>query len=180
MATTKDALLITKWFGNNLYYKEVKETGLDLDTPDTWHPLGHLDAGSFVRKPVYDKIKAEHGQKIKNLLDEDTPIMSGNCLQSDKETAAFLSVGCRDKYFAILRDLGTVNGKQQAIVAPICEFTPQIELVAGTRKPPYEIEVIKNSAAITVPTTELAPLIPAIDANITIGAGDYYYMFQDT
>ncbi len=176
----KDATQIAKWFGNNLWYKEVNEDGTDLSSPDTFKNIGHLVDGKLVREPSYETVKADHGQVVVELLDEDTPTISGNLLQSDKSILDFLGEGCRGKFYRIVLDLGRVGGKRQALICGVAQFTSKVELSANSRRPPYEIKVRRNENAITETASgNLDALVAQITSNITIGAEQYYYIFEE-
>ena len=181
MAITKSTALIGKWFGNNMWYKEVNEDGTELATPDTWHQLPHKNNGKFENIPVYTEIKADHGQKIANILDEKTPVISGNFMQSDKDLHDFLTSTVDGKFYRILVDMGKLsNGKAQALLCGVCEFTPQFSITAGTRQPAYEIKIRSNDTAITEDSAaNLVNLMSEITTNITIGVGEYYYLYQE-
>lgn len=178
---TNDATKTAKWFGNDLRYKQVTELGVDLGTPDTFaNQLGHRDSSEITDEPTYEEVKADNNKVITYLLDERTPKITGNVLQSDKVIIDFLSdQNLIDEFYAVVINLGKVNGKQQLFIAPICQFKPSMKLTAGTRKPPYELSVRENINAITIPFGEIDSYYPEVTANITIGAGEFYYIFEE-
>jgi hypothetical protein len=177
MPTSKKRNAVVKWSGNNMQYQEVKDTGAPLDVADTWHVLGYIGEAEFADVTSIEKVTNETG-KLTRILENDRDVsVKGNLQQSDKDTIDFLTNGCRGKFFRVYRDEGIVDGKHQEYFLGICQFTPQATIKSGTKRPPFEITVIENEAAITIAADKL-PTGAHCSAEVTIAAGAYYYISE--
>lgn len=178
MATGKKAGAIVSQSGGLILYKEVNSDGSDLATPDTWHPLGYIDDGTGpTDKTPIEKHTDETGGVVKRSLGDREVMLEGTLMQSDKDLIDFLTDTARDKYYALYRYEGKVDGKEQEFFFGICQFTPQMELKSGAKRIPFEATVLKNENAITILALNL-PSEAKTSSDVTIPAGKFYVIVE--
>ena len=176
MATTiaRDKSAIKKYGGGKIYVMEVEEDGTPLGTPDTFTDIGYVQESTISDETEKEEERDESNAVVSTSDTNRTILFSGLLMQSDDETLNFLRRGCRDKFYQVYYlSAESIQSEQQDVAFGICQITPKMELVSGTRRPPFEITVLVNEAEITV----TAPTVSA-SASIVIPAGDYYEIVQ--
>ena len=178
MATliVRDKSAIKKYNGGKIYVKEVEEDGTDLGTPDTFTDIGYVQESSILDTRDKEEERDESNAVVSTSDTNRSVIFSGLLMQSDLKTLDFLSKNCESKFYAVyyLSAENIQSAEVQEIAFGICEIKPNLELVSGTRRPPFEITALKNEAEITISA------LPAIATatSFVIAAGGYYQIEQ--
>lgn len=177
MATSKKRAAIKPFFGGTLLLYEVANPELIvIDTQADWFELSHLEKAA----PVLDiPMNAEYldGKKFDALEGEENMYIDGIFKQRDKDLLDFLGETCRDKFYAIYRDLGIVDGKHQELFIPLAQFKPGFDLGPNPPKPPFRIEVIEAGADVTIDALAL-PEGAHTEADVEIEAGRLYAIVE--
>lgn len=174
MSLGKKRGAIEKWSGGVLMVKEVNADGSDLSSPDSFSELSYVKSAKYQSSQAKEKVQDETGNTVATLFNEREAMITGNFLQSDKDLQDFLESTVADKYYAVYAYRGIVNGNYQELYCPICQFTPMYEDEPGTRQPAFEIEVLKNEAAITIDYADLpSGHHGATSTDVVIAAGAY-------
>jgi len=170
----RDKSAIKKFGGGKIYVMEVNEDGTPLASPDTFTDIGYVQESTLADNTDKEEERDESNAVVATSDTNRSVIFSGLLMQSDIETLDFLRRGCRSKFYTVYYlSAVAIQGEQQDVAFGICEVTPKMELASGTRRPPFEITVLKNEAEITV----TAPAVSATPS-IVIPAGDYYEIAQ--
>lgn len=177
MALSKKAQAIEKWSGGILMIKEVNPDGSDLDSPPDWQELSFIMEAELKDETAIENVKDETGQSVRKISGARDVTISGLFMQSDADLLNFLKETCRDRYYRIYRYEGKVGTRHQEVFFGICEFTPKIELKSGTKRPPFEISVLKNEKQVTIPANNLPGSAKTPDA-VIINAGEMYKFIE--
>lgn len=173
MSLALKADAIKKWFGGTLMVKEIDPDGTDLTSPDTFKSLSYIEEGEVVDETAVEAYRDETGEIVSLQEDNRDITLKGNFAQSDYDLLDFLVNTCRNKYYAVYRYLGVANGEHIEMFFGICKFKPQLNLKAGTKKPPFEIYVLNNPSAITIAAPGL-PNLAKTTAEVVIAANAKY------
>lgn len=140
----KDKGAIVKWSGGRMYYYEVEDHGGGVSS-GSWVELGYIQESNLQDNTEQEDYQDETGDTVKT---EDTVRVvkvNGLLMMSDKATMDFMKETVRgEKYYMVYKYEGEVNQKHQEIFFGICKFKPQVDLASGTKRPPFEITVLKN------------------------------------
>lgn len=130
------------------------------------------DGTGWSDKTPRNKKTDETGGTVKSTLGNREVLFAGTFMQSDKDLLDFLTEDCRDKYYSIYRYEGIVNESYQEVFFGVCQFVPQVDLKAGAKEIPFEVEVLKNTIEITIEVVDL-PAYAHTAADVVIAAGGY-------
>ena len=177
MATSKKRAAIKPFFGGTLLVYEVADPELIvIDTQGDWEELSHIEKGA----PILDiPMNPEYldGKKFDALEGEENMYIDGIFKQRDKDLLDFLGETCRDKFYAVYRDLGIVDGKHQELFIPLCQFKPGFDLGAAPPKPPFRIEILEAGAEVTIGALAL-PAGAHTEADVVIDADRLYTIVE--
>ena len=144
----------------------------------TYLLIGYLEDGTgWSDKTPRNKKIDETGGVVKSTLGDREVMIEGSFMQSDKDLLDLLGDSCRDKYYSVYRYEGIVNEYHQEVFFGVCQIVPQIELKAGAKSIPFQIEVLKNSIAITIEIADL-PSHAQTGADVVIASGAYYKVVE--
>lgn len=145
---------IGRWKPGHLMVKEVTAAGVDLTVPDTFKKLGYIKSAKLSDAFNVEEVKDERGLIVRVIESDRVVKVTGNFMQTDKDLIDFLTSSCRDKFYAIYKDNGIVNGFNQEIVFGICQFKPGADLEGQVPNPAFELICLCNDEilSITMPT----------------------------
>ena len=173
MATGKKRGAIKPFFGGNLLvYPISNPDSISIASTASWVTLSHLEKAVPVIDIAMNPEYNEKGKKIIALEGEENAYIDGIFKQRDKDLLEFLGDECRDNYYAIYRDMGTVDGKRQELFIPLAKFKPGFDLGAAPPKPPFRIEILNSGQAVTIASGGMPTGAAATTA--TIAAGTLY------
>lgn len=166
MALGKDKGSVTKHGGGLIYVKRVSDSG-GISTGATWLEMPFIQESTFAANGANEDIKDETGDVVANVDTDFGVKLTGIFMQCDKDTLDFLAshgtystTGARNNFFCIIAKRGTLNGKTQELAGAICKIKPGFSDATGTRRPPFEITMLKNTTGsaitITPPTGKFA------------------------
>lgn len=173
MSLGKKRSAIVKLSGGEIWLKEVKSDGTDLQVPGAWFSPGYIQESELKDEFKESKVPDETGSIVRILHDSREVSIVGIFEQSDKDLLDFLRKGCVDKYYRVYHYQGIVDDKHQELFFGICQLTPGVSLKSGTKRPPFTINVLKNDTAITVATADM-PAIKKATAEVAIDANEFY------
>ena len=151
MALGKKRGAIAPFFGGSLFiYPITNPDSISITTAATWATLSHLEKAAPVSDIPFNPEYSEQGKKIIALEGEENMYIDGIFKQRDKDLLDFLGETCRNKYYAVYRDLGIVDGKHQELFMPLCKFKPGFDLGSKPPKPPFRIEVLNAGVAVSI------------------------------
>jgi hypothetical protein len=174
--TGKNAGAIKKWSGGEMWIKQVNADGTDLASPDSFRSLGYIEQGKFSDITETEDYPDETGEIIASVENTRTVTIEALFMQSSKEILDFVGDECRNKFYALYRYEGIVAQKHQELFFPLVKVTPQIQLEAGTKRPPFKATALKAPAAISLVVTA----IPAKAEGPIAIAKDKYYSIVET
>lgn len=180
MANGKKRGAIKPFFGGNLLiYPISNPDSISISTAVNWVALSHLERAVPVIDIPMNPEYNEKGKKIIALEGEENGYIDGIFKQRDKDLLDFLGNGCRDKYYAVYRDLGIVDGKHQDLFIPLCKFKPGFDLGSNPPKPPFRIEILNAGAAVTILQAGL-PTAAHTTTTVTVALGTLYEIVETT
>jgi hypothetical protein len=164
--------------GASIKLQEVTAAGV-LVGSDVPHDLGGLQSTRMTDKTPVKNIIEESGDVFTIEQGEREVIITGVMLQRDKPVLD-IAEEVRGKFYRLTKYNGVVNGKHQWIIFGIGRVTPQfdIELPGGTT--PFEYRAVKCASAIVISAEETEELDSIIESGITIPAGKYYVVVEQS
>ena len=181
MAQAKKRGAIKKFSGGILKYLPITATGpTGSEAYDEWIPLGYIQESTLSDVTETEDIVDETGDIVETDYQNRIIKLTGTLMQTDKDTLQFLKETCRDNYYSIFHYQGSVNGFHQEVIYGLCMIKPQVIVASGTKRPPFEITVLKNEAVYAYGGSGETDL--PTDANVasTAIAAGLYYVIDET
>lgn len=182
----KDKGAIKKFGGGIIRIREVSDDGATISATDTaYHDLGYIASHKFQDNTPFEDIYDETGGQVASDEGNRTVKITGTLMQSDKETFD-VAKDTRGNFYRAYVYNGIINGKHQEIFCGICKVAPMVDVDYPGARPTFEINILKNDAALTISTAELGTIAISSDgypkcsttATQTIAAADFYTMVE--
>lgn len=167
----KDKGAIKKFGGGIIRIREVSDDGQTISATDTvYHDIGYIQSHSFEDNTPLESIYDETGKQI--AADEGNRVVkiTGILMQTDKETLDIVS-DTAGKFYRVYIYNGIINDKHQEIFCGICKVAPSFKVDYPGARPTFQIDVLKNDAAITISTAELGTISIGSDSYPKCGTG---------
>lgn len=165
--------------GGIIKIKEVNDDGSDFTTPGTIYDIGYLQETTISDNTPMTDIFDESGSSV--VVEEGNRVVtvSGVLLQRDK---AILDMAkeCRGKFYALYKDNGVVNGKNQEIFYAIGKIDPSFEVKLQGGTTPFKYTALKTASTITIAAASLTATLwgAHTSATVTIPAEDFYLIVE--
>lgn len=181
MAMSKKKGAINKYSGGKLLLLELTSGALaGTEVAGDWIDLGYVESSELMDETPEETFADETGNTVDTDYGDRTVKYSGNLMQSDKDLLDFLKETVRGKYYSLYHYQGVVNSKDQEIVAAVCTVKPIVQLASGTKRPPFEINILKNDSAFAYGGVGEAALPTDAKASTASVAADKYYTILET
>lgn len=159
--------------------KEVNDDGSDLSTPGTIYDIGYIKESGFKDVTSNEIKKDEAGDTIRKIDTDREVIIEGVLMQSDKSTLD-LAKEVRGKFYALLKQNGLKDGKQQEVFFGVGEIDPNFDVKYPGGETPFRFVASKVNSTLTIAAASLtATLWNAFSsATVTIAKDDYYTIVE--
>ena|SRR3990167_5905292 len=184
----KDKGAVKKFGGGVIRVREVSDDGATISATDTaYHDIGYIASHKFQDNTPLEDIFDEAGNQVASDEGNRVVKITGTLMQTDGETFDIASDTRGNFYRAYIYN-GIVNGKYQEFFCGICKIAPMIDVDYPGARTPFEISILKNDAALTLSTAELATIAISADAypkcsttaTQTITAAGFYLKVETT
>ena len=167
--------------GNNVKIREVTDVGAELSTPDTAHSLGVIKETTFSDKTPREILYAEDKKPATIEEGNRELTMSGIMMQSGSANLTFANQA-RGNFYQGYKYNGIVkysaSAYHQEIFWAISGVTPDMELKFPGGEIPFEISLINNESAVTIPVATVTATTTGYGAYfqsaVTIPAGEMW------
>lgn len=182
----KDKGAIKKFGGGVIRIREVSDDGATISTTDTaYHDIGYIQSHKFQDNTPFEDIYDETGGQVASDEGNRVVKITGTLMQTDMETLD-VAKDTRGLFYRAYVYNGIINGKHQEIFCGICRVSPMVDIDYPGARPTFEISVLKNDAAITIATAELATIAVSADAypkratstTLAIAANEFYTIVE--
>lgn len=181
MAIGKKRDAVKKLSGGILKVLEVTPTGpIGTETASQWLDLGYVAETTLRDETEIIEDFDESGNKFVSEEGNRTVRLEGQLMQSDAELIEFLTDTIRGKFYSVYHYDGITDGNHQEYIFPICKIRPLTEVRSGTKRPPFEISVLKNESDINFGGTSQAALPSEAKATTVVITKDKYYKIATT
>lgn len=165
--------------------KQVKGTGLDLDTPDTPFAFPIIQDSNLSDTQESSTLSSE-GATNYTLDGNITTTMQITSLQADGETIV-KAKSMRGLYYQVVKKINDtpLGGAYYFLVIPIAKAITSINLTGLNPTTVFDFGVNKTEVDTEVNFSEYDSIFPNIDFSLsttpeTMTAGDWYYIFKVT
>jgi len=178
MALTRDKGGYSPKGGGVIKIVEVTDAGV-LVTPTTYYDIGYIQESEFKDLTPSDTVKDEAGDTVQTTDGDREVTVNATLMQSDGDVLA-LAKSVRNKYYALYKYNGVVNGKYQEVFFACGKITPQLDLKKPGGTVPFEYKATSIASAITITAGEMTAGAWGAKTTVacTISADDYYTIVE--